>query len=87
MESPLCRLCGTRHWSRQGCPAKAFKPKPATKDVVVLEPVESAKGKSSALTPAEKQRRYRARHGDKLREANRLRMAASRRGEPRNPHT
>jgi hypothetical protein len=83
MESPLCRLCGTRHWSRQGCPAKAFKSEPPIKkDVVVLEPVKRrAKGKRPALTPAEKQKRYRERHGDRVREFNRLRMARKRKGE------
>ncbi len=106
MEKLLCKTCGTRHWTREPCPA--VKPGKIS-DVTVLEPVRPvpkrarrrgkvvvvkraredslplARQQSEAVAPsdgplsgAERAKRYRERHGDRVREANRLRMAAKR---------
>ncbi len=100
MEKLLCKTCGTRHWTREPCPAvKAGK----ITDVTVLEPVrpvpkrlqrlgkvvamkrkrEDVATSGGPLSDAERARRYREKGGDRVREANRLRMAAKR--APRKP--
>ena len=99
MIKTLCKTCGTRHWTREPCPA--VKPGKIS-DVTVLEPVRPApkrlprQGRVVALkraredvapsggplSDAERAKRYREKGGDRVREANRLRMAAKRRATP-----
>jgi hypothetical protein len=70
MEAPKCLKCGTRHWSRQTCPAdegKVTKPAPAPKSVApppakpTPTPAKKVGGFDRVVYQREYMRRYRAR--------------------------
>ncbi len=93
MENPKCKFCETREHSRfDPCPvlvdrycrslADGLAPEPVSAPVERVQAEPAPRSATGPLTPAEKQRRYRERHAGRVREADRSRKAASRRGEP-----
>lgn len=90
LHEPPLQKCGTGHWLTDPCPAGKCDLLVFEKDMVVLRPVvsapkdlevevvseETAEGPvKRSMTPAEKQRLWRERNAEKVRERDRLRKA------------